>query len=416
MIPDVISALKCGTLPIDRIASDLEMAKRNKYLARHAERFNIWQGKTDGLYYTYLPDRTKKKGIRLVKRTRLDALEKTVIEYWKEQEKIVTVGEMITAWIDRRYELGYISDSTKTRYYKDYARYFKDIRDVDIAITSPAYFAEFLEDSVSREHLKSKAFSNLKTILNGGLNTARKKGHINFGSAEVLAFTEIPRKMFASSHKEDEDDVFSEEETEKLIEYFTEHPDAKNLCLLLTVLTGCRIGEMTTAKHSDFSGNIFHVSRTQTRYADENGKYRYDIKDSPKTQAGFRSTVVPTDFSWVLEKLEKLNPESEYIFLDRTGKPFSSNIMNNRLKSVCKKIGIKPRSPHKLRKTYASILLDNGVNASTVIKLMGHTDIRTTEQYYYRNRRDESKIIDMISSIDDFRTKKEEQRTKLKTM
>ena len=55
--------------------------------------------------------------------------------------------------------------------------------------------------------------------------------------------------------------------------------------------------------------------------------------------------------------------------------------------------------PVALRKTYSSILLDNGVQESLIIQMMGHTDIATTKGHYYRNRKNEQEKIEVINSV-----------------
>ena len=60
------------------------------------------------------------------------------------------------------------------------------------------------------------------------------------------------------------------------------------------------------------------------------------------------------------------------------------------------------KSLNKIRKTYGTILLDNGVEESLVIAQMGHTDIKTTKRYYYRNRKSlqqKSEVIDKVSGL-----------------
>ena len=44
-----------------------------------------------------------------------------------------------------------------------------------------------------------------------------------------------------------------------------------------------------------------------------------------------------------------------------------------------------PRSMHKIRKTYATKLINNNVDEKIIMRQMGHTDISTTKQYYYFN-------------------------------
>lgn len=62
-----------------------------------------------------------------------------------------------------------------------------------------------------------------------------------------------------------------------------------------------------------------------------------------------------------------------------------------RLYSICDKTGIARKSPHKIRKTYASILRDNQVSEKFITDLMGHTDIQCTNQFYAHNRKTNEK-------------------------
>ena len=46
----------------------------------------------------------------------------------------------------------------------------------------------------------------------------------------------------------------------------------------------------------------------------------------------------------------------------------------------------KRKSPHNIRKTYGTILLDGHVRESTILETMGHTDISMTKGHYYFDR------------------------------
>lgn len=52
------------------------------------------------------------------------------------------------------------------------------------------------------------------------------------------------------------------------------------------------------------------------------------------------------------------------------------------LRKLCRRLNIPERSFHKLRKTYSSFLLQNGVPKKVVQKQLGHSDIKTTQRYY----------------------------------
>ena len=186
------------------------------------------------------------------------------------------------------------------------------------------------------------------------------------------------------------------------MDYLFHNLDLRNLGILLMFVTGIRVGELVGLKHEDFDGNTIKIRRTATRYYDKTvQKYIYDIKDFPKTDAGVRSVLVPPDYAWLMQKIRLQNPFSDYIFTEN-GKQFTTNVFRTRLRSICKKLNIAHKSPHKIRKTYGTILLDNNIDEKFITGQMGHTNILCTEQHYHRNRKTVDKKLELLGTIPEF--------------
>jgi integrase/recombinase XerD len=110
---------------------------------------------------------------------------------------------------------------------------------------------------------------------------------------------------------------------------------------------------------------------------------------------------VPDKYLWVLDEIRNLNPENKYVFVGKDGDFLSAGTVRNHLKRINKQLGIYQKSPHKIRKTYGTILLDNNVDKRFILTQMGHADILTTEQHYHRNRRSLDARQEIISKIPD---------------
>ena len=72
---------------------------------------------------------------------------------------------------------------------------------------------------------------------------------------------------------------------------------------------------------------------------------------------------------------------------EKNGKRIKGKAFGVKIVKICDYVGIHERSMHKARKTYATKLINGGVDESIVIKQMGHTSINCTKQYYYFNNR-----------------------------
>jgi integrase len=63
------------------------------------------------------------------------------------------------------------------------------------------------------------------------------------------------------------------------------------------------------------------------------------------------------------------------------GRRLSPHSIYYLLKIRAKKAGVKPFTPHDLRRTFVSRLLDAGVDIAIVAKMAGHSNIQTTARY-----------------------------------
>lgn len=69
------------------------------------------------------------------------------------------------------------------------------------------------------------------------------------------------------------------------------------------------------------------------------------------------------------------------LVLSQKGRPLSDNTLRSRIKRFCRAAGVTNVSPRRLRHTYATLLLNNGVSLDGLRRLMGHDNLATTLIY-----------------------------------
>lgn len=104
---------------------------------------------------------------------------------------------------------------------------------------------------------------------------------------------------------------------------------------------------------------------------------------------GSKERVVPIN-SRALDKIKKyikeLRPailkkrQSDYLFITRRGGAMTRQRFWQTIKKCGKQIGVK-LSPHTLRHCFATHLLEGGADLRSVQKMLGHSDISTTQIY-----------------------------------
>lgn len=166
--------------------------------------------------------------------------------------------------------------------------------------------------------------------------------------------------------------VLSSSEIDRLLSFpITNKFDIRNKAMLETLYaTGLRVTELITLKLEDL-----HLEMGFVRCFGKGSKERIvplgDLaKDAIKR---YLSESRP-------ELLQK--KENDFLFLNHHGNPLSRQGFWKILKQIAREVEItKELSPHMLRHSFATHLLENGADLRAVQEMLGHADISTTQIY-----------------------------------
>lgn len=392
-------AVENGMIDLSYVQEHINMKKREELLKKHP--YKIWEGK-DGKWYTYLPDKSKNIGRRLIKKNSKILIEDIVVDYWKQLGEIHTLKSTFYEWMNEKLKYGEIEKNTYDRYETDFHRFFNDeFKNKNIKSITEDDLEDFIKSTINTKQLTSKAYSGLRTLIIGIFKYAKKHNYSEISVCTFFGDLSLSKKIFAKKVKYAEKEVFTENEIKLMVKYInSKETKIRELGILLAIYTGMRPGELSALKPSDIikGDRTIHVQRSEVKYKDKNGKTVISVKNFPKSDAGDRYLLLNDRAYDTVKKILRLSPFNEYLFQDeKTHKRITENGFNHKLSRICSAVGIPIRTMHKLRKTYGTTLIDHGVDDSIITEQMGHADIKTTRQYYYYSNQSNNEKLEQLN-------------------
>jgi len=256
------------------------------------------------------------------------------------------------------------SENTVKNYREDLEDFFSFLKGRE-GIKNPAevthlevrvFLGELLKKGLKKNSIARK-LSTLRTFF----KWLKREGLIKVNPARLLSSPKYQRQLPR---------FLTEEETFKLVES-PEKEDSLSLrdraILELLYSSGLRIGELVNLKTADVD-----LSRGIVRVMGKGRKERIVPLGNVAKEALLK----------YLRVRELFGPKTDHLFLNRFGNPLSSRGFQKKIKQYALKANLlKPVTPHLLRHTFATHLLDRGADLRSIQELLGHRKLSTTQRY-----------------------------------
>jgi integrase/recombinase XerD len=251
-----------------------------------------------------------------------------------------------------------LSFNTLEAYQSDILGFCRFIHPEPIATASEQSILSFLT-SLHDQHYSSATLCRKVVVLKLFFRFLKREG---ISSIDVAQYLEAPKLWQLIP------EVLSVEEMERLLS----QPDSQSemgardkAILLITYASGLRVSEVCQLSLHDL----------------DDGPVRVRGKGGKDRVVPIAKAAVDAVDHYLLF-FRKQAKDNDPLFVTSTGKPIDRQTIWARVKFYAKRAQIvKPISPHTLRHSFATHLLENGADLRVIQELLGHANVKTTDRY-----------------------------------
>lgn len=287
---------------------------------------------------------------------------------------------------ERRYSAG-----TAANYERSIRRFCSDTgidaEALDPALVAPDDIRDWIV-SLSQRGLAPVTVNNMVVALRAFLRWARKVGAVEGDPFLRIAMQRTPTKL----------PTYIAEG--KMMQLLDELPDTtpkerrNSLIITLFYASGIRLAELLGIRIADFSadfgqlkvlgkGNKERIVPLPNPVAARVARYVEDVLGVEGTANGERDE----ESDLLKNKSQKVWKSAEnFLFSGHEGVPLSRNEAYRIVRSELTRAGVQgKKSPHVLRHTYATHMLNNGADMREIQELLGHSSLAATQVYTHNS-------------------------------
>ncbi len=283
-----------------------------------------------------------------------------------------------------RYEKN-ASENTVRKYKEDLEQFRKFLNDTATGIEDPSEIDNLtirtFMGHLYRRELEKSSIARKLSCLRSFFRYLYRKGKIKNNPAEIVSSPKLERKLPVH---------LSEDEIMKLLSGIdtSDELGKRNRAILeLIYATGIRISELEGL-------NLEHLDK-QKRFVRVRGKGKKErmIPYGEKASEAL-GEYLPARRA-ILKEANEDTKDEKALFLNYKGGRLTARSTRRILKKVLKKTSLSAGiSPHALRHSFATHLLNAGADLRSIQEFLGHSDISTTQKYTHISTQELMKIYD----------------------
>lgn len=256
-----------------------------------------------------------------------------------------------------------LSENTLEAYRRDLINFFDFCNDIDISKIQRTQINSYVRNLHEKKYSPTSIMRKIAS-LRGFFKWACANEKTKSNPTLTLEQPKIPQKL---------PKVMTAEEINSIL-----NQDLSKLHrVIIELLYGCglRVSELVNLKINDYDLN--------GKYLECTGKGSKDriVPLGKKAISAIKNYLPEREYT-----LQKYNLQSKQLLINEKGKQVTRQEVYTFIHEQGKKLH-KAISPHTLRHTFATHLLENGADLRVVQELLGHSDVSTTQLYTHISKK-----------------------------